>query len=159
MDNRGFEDILFEVGGATPGDAHTMRLFENPGNANDWISLKLVGVKSNRVAIGARIKVTVENQGRDARSIYRTVGSGGSFGASPLQQHIGLGKNARIVDLEIWWPTSNTRQHFPNVDKDQFLEIKEFAQAYTKLERHPYRLGGANRANASVRPETTSPKN
>lgn len=144
MDNRGFEDILFEVGGATPGDAHRMRLFENPGNGNDWISLKLVGVKSNRAAIGARIKVTVENAGQGKRSIYRTVGSGGSFGASPLTQHIGLGKDARIVDLEIWWPTSNTRQHFSNVGKDQFLEIKEFAQEYTKLERHPYRLGGAN---------------
>jgi hypothetical protein len=104
-----------------------------------------VGVKSNRSAIGARIKVTVENQGQGTRSIYRTVGSGGSFGASPLQQHIGLGKSARIIDLEIWWPASNTRQHFANVDKNQFLEIKEFAQDYAKLDRQPYRLGGAQR--------------
>lgn len=150
MDNRGYEDIVFVVGGATPGDAHTMRLFENPGNGNDWISLKLVGVKSNRAAIGARIKVTVDNQGQGTRAIYRTVGSGGSFGASPLEQHIGLAKDARIVDLEIWWPTSNTRQHFSNVAKDQFLEIKEFAKEYTKLERHPYRLGGPNRKNINV---------
>ena len=150
MDNRGYEDIVFEVGGATPGDAHTMRLFENPGNGNDWISLKLVGVKSNRAAIGARIKVTVENQGQGSRSIYRTVGSGGSFGASPLEQHIGLGKDARIADLEIWWPTSNTRQHFASVPKDQFLEIKEFAKDYTKLERPPVRLGGPNRKDVAV---------
>ena len=150
MDNRGYEDILFEVGGATPGDAHAMRLFENPGNENDWISLKLVGVKSNRSAIGARIRVTIDNPGHGARYIYRTVGSGGSFGASPLEQHIGLGKDARIVDLEIWWPTSNTRQHFSNVGKNQFLEIKEFAKEYTKLERHPYRLGGPNRRDISV---------
>ena len=40
-------------------------LFENPGNGNDWISLKLVGVKTNRSAIGARIKVTVENRARE----------------------------------------------------------------------------------------------
>jgi len=150
MDNRGYEDIIFVVGGATPADSHTMRLFENPGNGNDWISLKLVGVKSNRGAIGARIHVTVENQGHGTRSIYRTVGSGWSFGASPLQQHIGLGKDARIVDLEIWWPTSNTHQHFANVGKNQFLEIKEFAQTYTKLERRPVRLGGAKRDNLSV---------
>jgi tetratricopeptide (TPR) repeat protein len=145
MDNRGFEDIVTVIGGATPGDAHAMRLFENPGNRNDWISVKLIGVKSNRAAIGARIKLTVENSGQAIRSIYRTVGSGGSFGASPLEQHIGLGRDARIVDLEIWWPTSNTRQHFANVDKNQFLEIKEFAQNYTKLERPPVRLGGAKR--------------
>jgi tetratricopeptide (TPR) repeat protein len=145
LDNDGDEDIVAEVGGATPGDSHALRVFENPGNGNDWISLKLVGVKTNRAAIGVRIKVTVENKGQGTRSIYRTVGSGGSFGASPLQQHIGLGKDARIVDLEIRWPTSNTRQHFSNVDKDQFLEIKEFAQEYAKLDRRPVRLGGAHR--------------
>ena len=71
-----------------------------------------MGVKSNRAAIGARIKITVENEEKTRRSIYRTVGSGGSFGASPLAQHIGLGKSARIVELEIWWPASNTRQNF-----------------------------------------------
>jgi len=149
LGNRGFEDILEEMGGATQGDAHSMRVYENPGNSNDWITLKLVGVKTNRAAIGARIKLTVENQGQ-VRSIYRTVGSGGSFGASPLQQHIGLGKDARIKDLEIWWPVSNTRQHFSNVDKDQFLEIKEFSPQYTKLERKVIRLGGANRDAASI---------
>ncbi len=147
LENNGNEDIIAEVGGATPGDSHAMRVFENPGHGNDWINLKLVGVKSNRSAIGTRIKVTVENKGQGTRSIYRTVSSGGSFGASPLQQHIGLGKDARIVDLEIWWPASNTRQHFANVDKDkdQFLEIKEFATDYAKLDRPVVRLGGARR--------------
>jgi tetratricopeptide (TPR) repeat protein len=145
LDNDGDEDIVAEVGGATPGDSHALRVFENPGNGNDWINLRLVGTKTNRSAIGARIKVTVENAGQGVRSIYRTVGSGGSFGASPLQQHVGLGKDARILDIEIWWPTSNTRQHFSKVDKNQFLEIKEFAQDYAKLDRRPYRLGGAQR--------------
>jgi len=145
LDNRGDEDIIFEVGGATIGDSHALRVFENPGHGNDWISLKLVGTRTNRAAIGARIKVTVENKGTGIRSIYRTVGSGGSFGASPLQQHVGLGKDARILDIEIWWPTSNTRQHFANVAKNQFLEITEFAQEYAKLDRKPYRLGGPKR--------------
>lgn len=149
LDNRGDEDIIFEVGGATLGDSHALRVFENPGHGNDWISLKLVGVKTNRAAIGARIKVSVENKGQGIRSIYRTVGSGGSFGASPLQQHIGLGKDAKIVDLEVWWPTSNSRQHFSNVGKNQFLEIKEVSEEYAKLDRKPYRLGGAKR-NADI---------
>ena len=150
LDNRGYEDIIAEIGGATIGDSHALRVFENPGNGNDWISLKLIGVKTNRSAIGARIRVTVENKGQGTRSIYRTVGSGGSFGASPLQQHIGLGKDARIVDLEIWWPTSNTRQHFANVEKNQFLQIKEFDQEYSKLARQPYRLGGSQREAAAL---------
>jgi len=127
-----------------PGDAHAFRLFQNPGNGNDWINLKLVGAKSNRAAIGARIKVTVENEGKSPRSIYRTVGSGGSFGASPLEQHIGLGKSAQILNIEIWWPASNTRQNFSSVAKNQFLEIKEGAEAYTKLERKSFRFGGTS---------------
>ena len=146
IDNDGDEDIITSIGGAQPGDSHAFRLFENPGNGNDWISLKLVGVKANRAAIGARIKVTVKERGGGTRSIYRTVGSGGSFGASPLEQHIGLGKAAQIVSIEILWPGSNrTPQTFTNVGKNQFLEIKEFATEYTKLERHPVRLGGAKR--------------
>jgi hypothetical protein len=47
--------------------------------------------------------------------------------------------------LEIWWPTSNSRQNFTDVAVDQFLEIKEFAKDYTKLVRHPFRLGGPAR--------------
>ncbi len=146
LDNDGDEDIIAEIGGATPGDSHAMRLFENPGHGNDWISIKLVGVKSNRAAIGARIKVTVENDGQGTRSIYRAVGSGGSFGASPLEQHIGLGRSARIDDLEVWWPTSNTRQHFTGVGKNQAVEITEFAADYRKVARQPVRLGGAPRS-------------
>jgi hypothetical protein len=148
IERNGFEDMFFVVGGATPGDAHAFRLFENPGNGNDWINLKLVGVKTNRSAIGARIKVAVENEGQGTRSIYRTVSSGGSFGASPLEQHIGLGKSARITEIEIWWPASNTRQKFSNVAKDQFLEIKEFSKDYTKLERKSFRFGGAKQGAA-----------
>jgi hypothetical protein len=73
--------------------------------------------------------------------MHRSVGSGGSFGASPLQQQIGLGAGVRRVDLEIWWPTSNTRQRFANVDKNRFLEITEFAVAPKPLDRPVLRLG------------------
>ena len=145
VDRDGDEDIITVTGGAVPGDAHALRLFENMGTGNDWINLKLVGVKSNRAAIGARITIHVENEGKIARSIYRTVGSGGSFGASPLEQHIGLGKAARIASVEVWWPASNTRQNFPNVAKNQFLEIKELAGSFTRLDRRSFKLGGANR--------------
>ena len=145
LDNDGDEDILAEVGGAMPGDSHVMRVFENPGQGNDWLSVKLVGVKSNRVAIGARIKVTVANDGGEPRAIYRSVVSGGSFGASPLEQHIGLGHGARILDLEIRWPASNTTQHFREVARNQVVEITEFASEYKRLVRQPVRLGGPRR--------------
>lgn len=151
MANSGNEDIVTVIGGAAPGDSHMLRLFENPGNGNDWINVKLVGVKTNRSAIGARIAVTVQDDGQPRRSIYRTVGSGGSFGASPLEQHIGLGKNAKIVSLDVVWPTSHTYQHFSDVAKNQFIEIKEFSNTYTKLDRKPVRLGGAPEVKSAAR--------
>ena len=142
LDNDGDEEIVAEIGGATPGDSHPLRLFENPGHGHDWLSLRLVGIKTNRAAIGARIKLTVDNDGRGTRSIHRIVGSGGSFGASPLEQHIGLGKSARIVELEIWWPVSNTRQRLTGLGKNQAVEISELATSYTAIERRPIVLGG-----------------
>jgi hypothetical protein len=146
LDRDGDEDIVAEIGGAVPGDRHALRLFENPGNGNDWLNVRLVGVKSNRAAIGARITVTVEQAGdgksHATASFHRTVGSGGSFGANPMEQHIGLGKSARIESVEVWWPATNTRQTFPNVARNQFIEIKEFAKDFTKLDRKLVRLGG-----------------
>src|SRR5262249_40457566 len=118
LGNRGLEDLLVSIGGPTPGDAHQFRVYENPGSDNDWIIVKLVGVKSNRAGIGARIQVTVENEGHGMCSVYRTVGSGGSFGANPIQQYVGLGKSAKIVRLEVWWFSSTSCQSFANVDKN-----------------------------------------
>jgi tetratricopeptide (TPR) repeat protein len=135
LDRDGNDEILFQVGGAVPGDAHAIRIFRNPGHGNDWINLKLVGVKTNRAALGARITVTVEHERGVRREIHRTVGSGGSFGASPLEQHIGLGASARVVDVAVWWPTSDTRQHFTGVGKNRTLEITEFSRSITRLQR------------------------
>jgi tetratricopeptide (TPR) repeat protein len=141
LDNDGDEDLLEVIGGGVPGDPHAFRLFENPGHGNDWISVRLVGVKANRAAIGARVKVTVKN-GTETRAVYRTVGSGGSFGASPLEQHLGLGKSAEIVSLEIQWPGDAQPQRFAAVPKNRAIEIRQFATNYRVIERPTYRLGG-----------------
>ncbi|HET9268110.1 MAG TPA: FG-GAP-like repeat-containing protein [Vicinamibacterales bacterium] len=142
LDGDGDDEIVFKVGGAAIGDAHAFRLFENPGHRNDWLGVKLVGVRTNRAAIGARIKVTVEDAGGARRAITRTVNSGGSFGASPFEQHIGLGQGARVVDVEVRWPASGTRQTFDGVAKNQVIQIREGAAAYTKVTRTPLPLGG-----------------
>jgi tetratricopeptide (TPR) repeat protein len=143
---RGHEDIVANAGGAVPADRHALRLFANPGNDNDWINVRLAGVKSNRAAVGARIKVTVENDGHSARFIYRTVGYGSSFGGDPMEQHIGLGHGARITGLDIWWPATDTRQHFSNVSKNQYILIKEFSTDYTKLDRQPVHMSESHAA-------------
>jgi len=55
LSRRGSEDIVSGNGGAVPGDKHALRVFKNPGNANNWLNLHLVGVRSNRAAFGAQI--------------------------------------------------------------------------------------------------------
>jgi len=137
----GHEDIISQNGGAIPAEKHTLRLFQNPGNRNDWINVHLDGVKSNRTAIGAKIQITVQNAGGPSRSIWRTVGETSSFGGNPTEQHIGLGPDAKIVSLDIFWPASGTHQHLAHVDKDQFVQIKEFDTTITKLVRKPVYMG------------------
>jgi tetratricopeptide (TPR) repeat protein len=141
IDNDGDEDLLEVVGGGVPGDPHAFRLFENPGHGNDWISVRLVGVKANRAAIGARIKVTVKN-GAETRAVYRTIGSGGTFGSSPLEQHMGLGKSAEIVGLEVQWPGDAQPQRFASMPKNQAIEIRQSASEYHVIERPRFKLGG-----------------
>jgi len=155
LSRQGHEDIVAEIGGAVPSDAHAMRVFENPGNGNDWINLHLVGVKTNRSAVGALIHLTVQDGASAPRSIYRTVGETSSFGANPLELHIGLGHSARILALDIAWPVSGTQQHFTSVEKNQYLEVKEFETNYTKLVRHPFRFGGETRPADAVTAQAT----
>jgi cytochrome oxidase Cu insertion factor (SCO1/SenC/PrrC family)/Cu/Ag efflux protein CusF len=135
LDDDGDSDLVFEVGGAVPGDAHALRLFENPGHGNDWLALTLDGVTTNRVAIGARVTVTVQTASGTRRVIQRVVGGGGHFGVSPLRVHVGLGRDARGVDVDVWWPTSRSRQHFTGVPKNRVFRIREHAATYTSPDR------------------------
>ena len=55
------------MGGALEGDTYRNVLFENPGHGNNWVKLKLIGEKANRAAIGARLKLTFVDFGKEAR--------------------------------------------------------------------------------------------
>jgi hypothetical protein len=94
IENNGNEEVFEELGGAYPGDRFTSTLHHNPGHGNHWVTLVLEGVKTNRVVFGSRIKVTIEEDGRQ-RPIYRAVGSVSSFGGNPIRQHVGVGKRLR----------------------------------------------------------------
>jgi hypothetical protein len=124
INNNGQEDVFEEMGGAWSGDTAHDCLYINPGNQNHWVTLKLVGVQSNRVAIGAEICVTAATPHGDRR-IYNTVGSGGSFGCNPFRQHIGLGDATRIVSVAVYWPASGIRQVVNNLAMDRFYIITE----------------------------------
>ena len=105
-------------------------LYANPGFNNNWIKIRLEGVKSNRSAIGAKIKITLD-QGN--QHIYRSINTGGSFGANSLQQHIGIGSITIIDELEIFWPTSNTTQTFRNLRSNQSIQIIEGEKSYKTI--------------------------
>ena len=148
LDRSGNEAIVTNVGGMVPGDRHALRVFQNPGNDNDWINVRLVGIKSNRSGVGAQIKITVSDDDQAPRTIFRVVGESSSFGGNPMEQHIGLGHHARILALDLWWPASDTRQHFADTEKNQFIEIKEFSTEISKLVRPRVRLGGTGASGA-----------
>ena len=125
IDNDGDQDIHAVMGGAYQGDLAYNALFLNPGHGNHWITLRLEGVTSNRSGVGVRIEVTTKDSKGDRRRVTSTVGTGGSFGSSSLQQEIGLGTAESIESLTIWWPTSGHRQTFRDVAINNFFVIRE----------------------------------
>ena len=139
LDHDGDQDVFEQMGGAFPGDRFGNVLFENPGFGNHWITIKLVGVRSNRSAIGARIRADVIEDGV-RRTIYRHVNSGGSFGANPLRQTIGLGSAARIERLEVFWPTTGDTQAFTAVPADRIIRIVEGDASYETLDLKTLKL-------------------
>lgn len=125
LDNDGSEDIFIKMGGAYSGDAYESSLFLNPGqNHNHWVNILLQGTVSNKAAIGARIKVTFKENNVE-RSVYRDVNSGGSFGANPLRQHVGIGQASNIEKIEITWPVTGKVQVFANPPVDTNIKITE----------------------------------
>ena len=140
LDNDGDLDVFEQMGGAFPGDAYGDALFKNPGFSNHWLSVKLVGVQSNRSAIGASIHARfTEDAGQ--RSVYRDVNSGGSFGCNPLRQTIGMGKATQVDSLEIFWPRTGRTQRFENLNADQWIVITEGQKTYKTLQLKQLQLG------------------
>lgn len=86
---------------------------------NHWIILKLVGTRSNRDGIGARVRI-----GKQHNHMTTAVGYASS---SHYGVHFGLGKTARIEEIEIRWP-SGIVQTLRNVAPDQRLEVREPAK-------------------------------
>jgi hypothetical protein len=124
LDEDGDQDIYTVLGGAYPGDRYGNVLFENPGHGNGWVKLRLEGVQANRAAIGARITI-VSRGPQGILTTHRTVGSGGSFGASSFRQEIGLGNSTHIHHIEIRWPGRNQTQTIQNPPINCTLQIRE----------------------------------
>ena len=95
-------------------------LLKNDGKHGNWILVKVVGTKSNRDGIGAR--VTVRAGGHQQLQEVRS--GGGYVSQSDFRLHFGLGAAMKIDVLEIRWP-SGLVQNLENIPANQILSIKE----------------------------------
>jgi hypothetical protein len=125
LDGDGDEEIVVNIGGFVPGDAYWKAIFSNPGTPNHWLTVSLVGARSNRFGVGARIDAWIKDANGSLSRRHRVVSSGGSFGSSSFAQHIGLGQAQRVERLEIWWPASGVKQMFRDLAVDQRIVVRE----------------------------------
>jgi hypothetical protein len=132
INNSGTQDIYTVIGGAVEGDHFQNQLFANPGHGNNWLKLKLEGVKTNRASFGARVKVVVLEGGQE-RAIHRIVGTGGSFGSTTVRQEIGLGKATAIKRVEVFWPVTGITQVFSGLGINEFYHIREGVDEPTRV--------------------------
>jgi enediyne biosynthesis protein E4 len=114
-DNDGDRDVLV----VNMNDRPTL-LRNDTGAGHHFISLRLVGTKSNRDAIGAR--VTVEAAGRRQRTQVR--GDGSYISHSDLRVQLGLGTARRVDRVEIRWPSGLT-ETASGLAADRFYEARE----------------------------------
>lgn len=115
LDNDGDLDVVVLNARSKPSI-----LINDTKTTNHWLSLKLIGVKSNRSAIGAHVSITAGGKKRVAE-----VRSGSGYqSANDLRLYFGLGTHAIIDELEISWP-SGINQQFDEIDIDRFISITE----------------------------------
>ena len=135
-DGDGDLDLFLESGGAVPGDKAHNVLFENPGHGHRWLGLRLAGKRSNRAAIGARVRVS--SSGPDGRRlVHRMIGGGSSFGNNPMATTIGLGRAESIDFVEVIWPDGGSIQRVHGPPLDRAVEIIEGRDSFRLLDRPP----------------------
>jgi hypothetical protein len=131
LDHDGDLDVFAQMGGFFPGDRFGNALFRNPGFGHHWLAVDLEGVRSNRSAIGARLAVEVVDADGGRRTIHRRVSRGGSFGANPRRQTVGLGEAAAIERITVRWPATGAEQVFERPPLDRLVRIVEGAETLT----------------------------
>ncbi|HET7840371.1 MAG TPA: CRTAC1 family protein, partial [Terriglobia bacterium] len=115
FDNDGDLDILVSNNGQAP------QLLRNEGaNANHWLEIFLIGVKSNRDGVGARVKVTAGNL-----VLHDERRGGLSYqSAQDPRLHFGLGNRTEVDSVEIQWPSGVTTQ-LGKLRCDRIIAVKE----------------------------------
>ncbi len=114
FDNDGYLDLVVGNNGDPP------LLLHNGGTGNHFVNFRVVGTKSNRDAMGARIRIYAAGISQ-MREIY---GAGSYLSQSDLRANFGLGKATRAETVEVSWP-SGLKQTFKDVEADKFYLIEE----------------------------------
>jgi hypothetical protein len=115
VDNDGDLDILVNNNGQAP-----QLLRNDGGNTNHWLEILLIGTKSNRDGVGARVKVSAGDL-----VLYEQRKGGMSYqSAQDPRLHFGLGQRSRIDAVEITWPSGIVTK-LSNLKGDQIVAVKE----------------------------------
>ena len=110
-------DVLVAVNNSAP-----VLLRNNAGRENHWLGVKLIGQKSNRDAIGARITY----QSGDLKRSHEKVGGGSYLSAHDPRVVLGLGNRPKIDWLEVKWPMpGGATQRFTGLPIDRYITIVE----------------------------------
>lgn len=117
FDNDGDIDVLVTNNGQEP-----QLLRNDGGNRKHWLLLRLVGVRSNRDGIGARVKL----RARGLTQVEEAKGGMSYQAAHDPRLHFGLGDAARVDSIEIRWP-SGVIDRLTDVPADRVLIVKEGA--------------------------------
>lgn len=138
IDNDGDLDLFVQTGGFVTDDRFWDAVFENPGNPKKhWLKLKLVGTKSNRAALGARVRVVTFTNANKWRSFYYTVSSGASYGANPLELHIGVDNALKVDSVIVDWPTTGQQQVFTKLYINNRWQITEGSDSLILMDSKP----------------------
>jgi hypothetical protein len=117
FDNDGDLDILINNCGQAP-----QLLRNDGGNANHWLEILLIGTKSNRDGVGARVKVTAGDL-----ILYDQRKGGMSYqSAQDPRLHFGLSQRSSVDSIEIVWSSGSVTK-LANVKADQIIAVKEGA--------------------------------
>ncbi len=121
--NDGFLDLLI-ANTSDRGPGAPNALFRNSGNSNAWLLFKLVGTKSNRAAIGAKVRLKTTIQGEIVTQLREISGGHGMASQNDLRAHFGLGDATQADEIRIEWPSGQVTE-LKNVPAKQILRITE----------------------------------
>lgn len=117
FNNDGAIDVLIGVNDGAP-----VLLRNTVGAQNHWLGIKLVGTKSNRDAIGARITY----QAQDLKRSRMKVGGGSYLSSHDPRIVLGIGKRAKIDWVEIKWPMPGGKsERYTDLPIDRYITIVE----------------------------------